>query len=111
MEITVKTSLTPESLRELMAPLQQAHKEFEAQYPGPRGDRQPVHTVYGGAHLFRADTAGRLREKALQTFYEYAPNLITPSQVFGLPGAGPLDRSPRTPAFSAPYPLSQPENA
>ena len=27
-------------------------------------DRQPVHTVYGGAHLFRAGTAPRLGELA-----------------------------------------------
>ncbi|HUO85998.1 MAG TPA: phosphoenolpyruvate kinase [Thermoanaerobaculia bacterium] len=33
--------------------------------PGDRPERQPVHTVYGGAHLFRAGTAGRLGELAL----------------------------------------------
>jgi citrate lyase beta subunit len=30
--------------------------------PGERPDRQPVHTVYGGAHLFSAGTAARLGE-------------------------------------------------
>ena len=29
-------------------------------YPGETGRRQPVHTVYGGAHLFKADSAKRL---------------------------------------------------
>ena len=29
-------------------------------WPGEPEGRQPVHTVYGGAHLFRADTARRL---------------------------------------------------
>ncbi len=107
----MKTSLTPESLRELMAPLQQAHKEFQAQYPGPRGDRQPVHTVYGGAHLFRADTAGRLGEKALQSFDEYAPDFITFAKVLGLPGADRLDGSPETVAFLAKSILTNPEIA
>jgi citrate lyase beta subunit len=39
----------------------------------PTDDRQPVHTVYGGAHLFRADIAGRLGARALAALAEYAP--------------------------------------
>ena len=111
MEITVKRSLAPESLRELIAPLQQAHKEFESQYPGPRGDRQPVHTVYGGAHLFRADTARRLGEKALQSLDEYAPDFITFAKGVGLPGADRLDGSPETAALLARSILTNPEIA
>jgi len=90
----VKRSLAPESLREIAAPLQQARKEFESQHPGPRGDRQPVHTVYGGAHLFRADTARRLGEKALQSLGEYAPDFVTFAKAVGLPGADRIDVSP-----------------
>jgi citrate lyase beta subunit len=33
--------------------------------------RQPVHTVYGGAHLFKADTARRLGERALTALDEH----------------------------------------
>lgn len=33
--------------------------------------RQPVHTVYGGAHLFKADTARRLGERALAALDEH----------------------------------------
>ena len=36
--------------------------------------RQPVHTVYGGAHLFRADTARRLGDVALRVFNEHLPD-------------------------------------
>jgi citrate lyase beta subunit len=36
--------------------------------------RQPIHTVYGGAHLFRADTARHLGERALGALQEYAGN-------------------------------------
>ena len=33
-----------------------ANRAFMRAYPGERAARQPVHTVYGGAHLFKADT-------------------------------------------------------
>jgi hypothetical protein len=80
-------------LKEIMSPLQRAHKTFESRYPGPRGDRQPVHTVYGGAHLFRADTAKRLGEKALESLDEYAPNFVFFAKALELPGAERLTES------------------
>jgi citrate lyase beta subunit len=43
-------------------------------FPGESGARQPVHTVYGGAHLFRADTAQRLGSLALAAAERYAPD-------------------------------------
>ena len=36
--------------------------------------RQPIHTVYGGAHLFKADTATKLGTAALRVFHEHAPD-------------------------------------
>ncbi|PYQ28443.1 MAG: phosphoenolpyruvate kinase [Acidobacteria bacterium] len=33
-------------------------------FPGNAGERQPVHTVYGGAQLFKSDTTRKLGEKA-----------------------------------------------
>lgn len=97
----MKRSLAPETLREFMAPLQQAHRKFESQYPGPRGDRQPVHTVYGGAHLFRADTARRLGEKALQSLDQYAPDFVAFAKAVELPGVDRLDDSPEAAATLA----------
>jgi citrate lyase beta subunit len=41
-------------------------RRVERKLPGDSNRRQPVHTVYGGAHLFRADTAPRLGEAALK---------------------------------------------
>ncbi len=55
----MKRTLPPESLQDIAAQLAQAHKTFQSRYPGATGGRQPVHTVYGGAHLFRANTARR----------------------------------------------------
>ena len=94
----MKRSLTPGSLQEIAAPLQQAHQRFTSCYPGPRGDRQPVHTVYGGAHLFRANTAARLGEKALQSLEEYAPDFITFAKAIGLPAADRLAESTKASA-------------
>lgn len=44
-----------------------------ADFPGEGPDRQPVHTVYGGAHLFQAGTAEKLGELALESFGEWCP--------------------------------------
>ena len=48
-----------------------ANRTFSKRYPGPTPDRQPIHTVYGGAHLFRAETAARLGTVALESMLAY----------------------------------------
>lgn len=58
-----------------------------ARYPGESGRRQPVHTVYGGAHLFRADSAAKLGKLALGALEEYAPDAATLGAALGLPAA------------------------
>jgi hypothetical protein len=90
----MKTTLPPESLREITTRLEKAHLAFQKRYPGPTGARQPVHVVYGGAHLFRADTARRLGDLALRSLDEYAPDFATFARALVLPGA---DRLPATP--------------
>jgi hypothetical protein len=52
--------------------------------PAERSERQPVHTVYGGAHLFTADTTAKLGAIALRTLREYAPDSDALSAVLGL---------------------------
>jgi citrate lyase beta subunit len=49
--------------------------------------RQPVHTVYGGAHLFRANTSRRLGELALRSLGEYAPDASTFASAIGIEDA------------------------
>ena len=46
--------------------------------------RQPIHVVYGGAHLFKADTAARLGATALRVFKEHAPDPDVLGAVLGL---------------------------
>jgi len=55
-----------------MNALAEANRAFAQRYPGPTPDRQPVHTVYGGAQLFRAETPTRLGALALDSMRTYA---------------------------------------
>jgi citrate lyase beta subunit len=50
--------------------------------------RQPVHTVFGGAHLFRANVVERFRSLALEAFDRYAPDPAALGAATGIaPGA------------------------
>jgi len=73
--------------------LSRANRAFSGVYPGDRPARQPVHTVYGGAQLYKAETTQRLGELALSSFESYAGNAIelatgvgflSPSALIGL---------------------------
>lgn len=90
----MKRTLSQESLREITTRLELAHKAFQRRYPGPSGERQPVHVVYGGAHLFRSGTTGRLGELALRSLDEFAPDFTVFAKAIGLPGADRLPGSP-----------------
>src|SRR6185503_5524965 len=89
----MKASLSPDSLRDLTDGLQRANEEFSKHYPGETGRRQPVHTVYGGAHLFKADSAARLGSLARRSLDQFAPDFIAFAKAIDLPGANRLDES------------------
>ena len=67
--------------------LADAHRAAAERFPGDRGGRQAVHTVYGGAHLFRADSARRLGTLALKAIDEYAPTAEEFAHAIELPSA------------------------
>ena len=46
--------------------------------------RQPVHTVYGGGHLFRSDTAARLGAVARRALTDFAPDAASLDEAVGL---------------------------
>jgi citrate lyase beta subunit len=46
--------------------------------------RQPVHTVYGGAHLFKADSARRLGDRALAALDEHGADPVEFAAALGL---------------------------
>ena len=75
---------------DLLARLREAAARFATVYPGEADGRQPVHTVYGGAHLFTADTAPRLGALALRALDEFAPDAETFARAILLtPGVDP----------------------
>ena len=78
------TSLGESTLQELIGRLQRAQETFAAHYPGEPATRQPVHTVYGGAHLFKSDTVKKLGEIALRSLSEYAPEPKTFAEAIGI---------------------------
>lgn len=81
----MKTSLTDAAIGEVSEILRQSNTAFIERYPGETGNRQPVHTVYGGAHLFRADSAGRLGQVAQRALTENASDFVVFARAIGLP--------------------------
>ncbi|MFI5310805.1 MAG: DUF6986 family protein [Gemmatimonadales bacterium] len=61
-----------------------ANLAFNAGHPGETPGRQPVHTVYGGGHLFRSDTAARLGAIARAALADYASDAQALSTALGL---------------------------
>jgi citrate lyase beta subunit len=73
-----------ESLAAWTDRLEAASRRVAQAYPGERPDRQPVHTVYGGAHLFKAGTGAKLGELARRSLVENAGDPDTFSDAIGL---------------------------
>jgi hypothetical protein len=86
------TSIPPGTLAEVLAGLGDGNRALARRFPGERPSRQPVHTVYGGAHLFRADTAHKLGQIALRAFQDHAPDAAAMARAMGMTGADELPR-------------------
>ncbi len=82
----MKFSVKEDEKENLLNALQSANLEFQKKYPGDKPERQPVHTVYGGANLFKSDTAIKMGEIALRNLKTYAPNFVILAQVLHLQG-------------------------
>src|SRR6202163_5153627 len=89
----MRTSLPDSAVQSALRILEGSSAAFAHRYPGETGRRQPVHVVYGGAHLFRADISKRLGDVALATLGAFAPDAFTFARAIGLPGAGALPKS------------------
>ncbi|MEP6686390.1 MAG: aldolase/citrate lyase family protein, partial [Verrucomicrobiota bacterium] len=81
-----RTSLSPHEVNQIIGTLSEANAAFMLRYAGESNRRQAVHTVYGGAHLFKADSARRLGEVALRSLEEYAPDAPTLARAVGMEG-------------------------
>src|SRR4051794_31093641 len=82
--LTMNTTLPPDGLQPLLARLAESNSAYARVYPGEPLDRQPVQTLYGGAHLFKRDAARRLGDAALASLKEYAPDAASFAWAIGL---------------------------
>lgn len=86
----MKFTLTTDEVQAYCQDLALSNGEFKSHYPADSFERQPVHTVYGGANLFKAGFATKLGDIALKTLDTYAPNYSVFARALGLPGADTL---------------------
>lgn len=87
----IKTTIPAGKKKKLFHKLKDANTAFQKIYPGDRPERQAVHTVYGGANLFKYNSAKTLGERALETFNTYAPDFVSFGKIFSLDGAAHLE--------------------
>src|SRR5438270_11637827 len=80
----IKRTFSDNELRTAASTLDPSLEKFMARFPGESGARQPVHTVYGGAHLFKSDTTQKLGALALRSLDEFAPDAATLGGAVGL---------------------------
>jgi citrate lyase beta subunit len=78
------TTIPEKSLAAIIDLLDKANVGVAEHFPGDSPVRQPVHVVYGGAHLFKADAAAKLGAVALRTLQDHAPDAATLASALGL---------------------------
>jgi citrate lyase beta subunit len=78
------TSIPDKALTTILDALDKANLLVAERFPGDSPHRQPVHTVYGGAHLFKADTVQKLGTLALRSLQDHAPDANTLASAIGL---------------------------
>ena len=93
---TMITSISTDQKGQLFSELSKANTAFNEKYPGDRPERQAVHTVYGGANLFKYNTTAGLAEKALEALHQYAPDFVRLGKIFQLQGSEKLDTLEQT---------------
>jgi citrate lyase beta subunit len=80
----MSTSLDLGMLDEAAAALREANLAFAVAHPGESPGRQPVHTVYGGAQLFAADSVPKLGGVAVRAMNQYAPDAAALGRALGI---------------------------
>jgi citrate lyase beta subunit len=87
------SSFTPDIIGHINNHLKTANTLFSENYPGESPERQPVHTVYGGAHIFKEGTAMKMGVGAINHIRAYAPNFVEFSKILELKGYDQLPNS------------------
>lgn len=86
-------SFSAETELQIFSLLNKANEDFIQNYPGDPGQRQPVHTFYGGAHLFKSDTIIKLSKFALGAMQSYASDFTEFAKAIGIKGCENLPSS------------------
>jgi citrate lyase beta subunit len=79
-------SIPTDDLNSILDELKTSNVAFQKIYPGDKPDRQPVHTLYGGANLFSHDTAEKISNVAVKNLTTYAPDFTVFAKVLKLTG-------------------------
>ncbi len=82
----MKLSIADKEKEILLGSLKEANLKFQKIYPGDKPDRQAVHTVYGGANLFKSDTCIKMGDVALRNLKTYAPDFTVLARVLKFKG-------------------------
>jgi citrate lyase beta subunit len=81
------TSIPETALTTFLDALDKANLRAAEQFPGDSPMRQPIHTVYGGAHLFKADASQKLGALALRSLRDHAPDAGSLAAAIGMDAA------------------------
>jgi len=79
-------TIQSDKLQSIFKDLESANKKFTDYYPGDNEEQQPVHTLYGGAQLYKAGATKKIGELSLKAFNQYAPDANTLAKALSLPG-------------------------
>jgi len=82
----MKLTLTDSETQSILARLAESNQKHSSLYPGDSSDRQPVHTVYGGANLYKAGAAQKLGSLAQRALESYAPDFCALAHIVGISG-------------------------
>ena len=86
----MKLSIPQDKKSTIFGDLREANQAFNKIYKGDREERQPIHTVYGGANLFKSNTTDVLGNIALKSLLHYASNFAEFGKAFQLQGSDSL---------------------
>lgn len=89
----MNTSFTSQTLESILFDLKSANTSFAKNFPGDSDQRQAVHTVYGGAQIFKADSALKIGMTALNSLHDNSENFVEFAKGIGLPGNERLPKS------------------
>src|SRR6266511_604235 len=82
--VMADTTIPENALNAFLEALDKANVRAAELFPGDSPHRQPVHTVYGGAHLFTAETTRKFGAIALRALEDHAPDAAAFAGAFGI---------------------------